>query len=122
MPADSHRFSKSKRLLSPFDYKRVFDSNDQRAGSRHALVLSVINSTETSRLGLVIAKKHVRQANQRNRIKRIVREFFRNHPLSPHRDIVFLARNGLGQLSNEEIRQTLIRLWSTIQAKPDDSP
>ena len=114
MPAGTHRFSKSKRLLTPFDYKRVFDTNDIRAGCRHALILSASNPTELSRLGLVVAKKHVRKAHQRNRIKRVVREFFRNHPINPSRDVIFLARNGLGELSNEDLRQMLTRLWLKI--------
>lgn len=114
MPADTLRFSKSKRLLTPFDYKRVFDTNDVRAGSRHALILSALNTAEPSRLGLVIAKKHVRHAHQRNRIKRVVREFFRAHPVDPPRDIIFLARSGLSELSNDQLRQTLTGLWVKI--------
>lgn len=114
MPADTFRFSKSKRLLTPFDYKRVFDTNDLRAGSRHALILSALNTAEPSRLGLIIAKKHVRHAHQRHRIKRVVREFFRTHPPDPPRDIIFLARSGLSELSNDQLRQTLTGLWVKI--------
>lgn len=42
-------------------------------------VLCADNDSNMARLGLAISKKHCRQATARNRLKRIVRESFRQH-------------------------------------------
>lgn len=70
------------------------------------------------RVGLVIAKKNVRLAVQRNRVKRIIRETFRHrqHELAPI-DIVVLVRKGIDELSNEELHQSFHGLWSRIRRK-----
>lgn len=68
-----------------------------------------------ARLGLVIAKKHVRFAVQRNRIKRQLRESFR-HQQEPLMglDIVALARAGLGKLDNAQLRNMLEAQWQRL--------
>lgn len=37
------------------------------------------NKTQSARLGLVIGKRHVRKATRRNKIRRLLREAFRQH-------------------------------------------
>ena len=66
-------------MLEAGDYRRVFDQVDARASHRHLLLLGRQNELDHHRLGLVIAKKHVRLAVQRNRIKRIARTRFLNY-------------------------------------------
>ena len=63
-----------------------------------------------------MAKKHVKLACQRNRIKRVVREFFRNTALRSPKDLVVLARPGLSELSNNELRAVLGSLWAKLNA------
>lgn len=109
-------FTRADRLLTAHDFKRVFDHNTRRASSRHALLLAVSSPTQHSRLGLVIAKKNIRLATQRNRVKRLIREYFRCHPLTEPVDLVLLARKGLGELSNPEITSQLSHLWRKIEA------
>ena len=76
-------FSKAKRLLTARDYSRVFDGTEARASHKHLLLLARRNINGPGhRLGLVIAKKNVRLAVERNRIKRVTREFFRTLPES----------------------------------------
>ncbi|MDG0991798.1 MAG: ribonuclease P protein component [Luminiphilus sp.] len=114
-------FPHSARLLCAADYKAVFDNCDLRAGTKNALLLS-IPSESHSRLGLVIAKKNVRLAVQRNRIKRIAREYFRCNPLQHPRDLVFLAKKNLADLSNAELKILLSTLWKKIDtAQPRTS-
>ena len=64
-PAD-HRFGKARRLLNATDYSRVFDGAEARASHKHLLLLAKTNDEPGHRLGLVIAKKNVRQAVQRS--------------------------------------------------------
>ncbi|MEE4281228.1 MAG: ribonuclease P protein component, partial [Pseudomonadales bacterium] len=62
-----------------------------------------------------IAKKNVRLAVQRNRIKRTAREVFRTMPDSdPSLDVVLLARRGLDQLDNAELSTILRQQWQKL--------
>lgn len=111
-------FPRQARLLDSRDYKEVFDDVVVKASDKSLLILARPSGQDRSRLGLVIAKKHVRRANQRNRIKRVIREHFR---LKQSRldalDLVVIARQGLGDLDNEALRQVLARLWSRLRKK-----
>ena len=105
-------FGKSNRLLSALDYSNVFDQPDSRASHKHLLLLGRFNSLPQHRLGLVIAKKHVKTAVQRNRIKRVSREFFRHLTVADrHLDVVLLARPGIGRLDNAELSSILQQQW-----------
>ena len=108
-------FGKSCRLLNAADYSQVFDGCEARASHKHLLLLARKNDRPGHRLGLVIAKKNVRLAVQRNRVKRIAREFFRTLPATePGLDVVLLARRGLGQLDNAELSSILQHQWQKL--------
>ena len=114
MGADSS-FGKARRLLNASDYSRVFDGAEARASHRHFLLLARTNNGPGHRLGLVIAKKNVRLAVQRNRVKRIAREVFRQLPDSePALDVILLARPGLDQLDNAELSTILQQQWQKL--------
>ena len=111
----SASFGKAKRLLNARDYSRVFDGAEARASHKHLLLLAKSNNEPGHRLGLVIAKKNVRLAVQRNRIKRIAREVFRQLPdAEQHLDVVLLARRGLDQLDNAELSSILQQQWQKL--------
>lgn len=108
-------FSKTRRLLTATHYQRVFASPDTRASHRNLLFLARTNDQPGHRLGLVVAKKNVRKAVQRNRIKRIAREVFRHQPCdSPHLDVVFLARRGIDQLDNAALARVMREQWERL--------
>jgi ribonuclease P protein component len=112
-----HSFSRDKRLLSAADYKQVFDGVDRRASHKHLLLLARYNKLPHSRLGLVIAKKHVKHAVERNRIKRVSREFFRTRPAPEQNlDVIVLARPGLDKLDNASLSSILRQQWHKLTA------
>ena len=114
-PAADTGFGKAKRLLNAKDYGRVFENPDARASHQHLLLLAKINDGPHHRLGLVIAKKNVRLAVHRNRIKRVARELFRNLPSNePRLDVVLLARRGMGLLDNAELSSILLQQWQRV--------
>jgi ribonuclease P protein component len=114
-PLADCRFGKARRLLTPADYSRVFDGAEARASHKHLLLLARTNQGPGHRLGLVIAKKNVRLAVQRNRIKRVVREVFRQLPATePSLDVVLLARRGMDQLDNAELSTILQQQWQRL--------
>ena len=113
----SHKFPKSVRLLNAHDYSQVFDNCSIRAGSAAGTVLALPASDDRSRLGIIVAKKNVRLATDRNRIKRLVREYFRSHPLSAPMSLIFMAKQGADALSNADVKSDLDRLWRKLKHK-----
>ena len=108
-------FSKSLRLLKPADFQPVFDDAPVRAAHPQILILSRFNQLPHPRLGLVIAKKNIRLAVERNRVKRIIRETFRHHQQSlSGLDAVVLARRGLDNLDNAELHRLLNQQWQRL--------
>ncbi len=111
-------FSRSLRLLKASEFTRVFDKAEIKVSDRNILILARRNQLEVPRLGLIIAKKNVRTAVSRNRIKRVIRETFRQnqHNLSGV-DFVVLARKGLGELDNRQLHSLLNKQWSRARKK-----
>lgn len=130
------RFSRQHRLLTPAEFKAVFDHNHYKASHKHLLLLArkraepahdgihdgIHDGTgvealrpPVARLGLVIAKKHVRRAVDRNRVKRQLRDSFRLHKQNLiGLDIVALARPGLGALDNTALRAMIDAQWTRL--------
>jgi len=78
-------------------------------------VLFVKNRLTHPRLGMAIAKKQVKSAVNRNRIKRIVRESFRLHRHAiPPLDIVVMARRGAAEKSSAELHRSLRKHWERL--------
>lgn len=118
-------FGKSLRLLSSNDFQSVFNDAPFRASHQHFLVLARANHLDRPRLGLVIAKKHVRLAVQRNRIKRLIRESFRLQQQSlAGIDVIVLARKGMGELPSAAITKQLNQQWQRVlrKAQPTLNP
>ena len=110
-------FPQNAKLSQPDHYRRVFESPKYKVSSGAFLLLATPGATPSSRLGVVVAKKNIRLAVRRNRIKRLVREQFRLHPFDTAIDLVVLARSGADQLDNPSVWQELGRLWRTLKQK-----
>jgi len=115
----SRDFGREKRLLTPRQFKAVFDSPSGKVPGRHVLLLARENDLPHPRLGLVIGKKSVKLSVERNRIKRQIRETFRHHQLElAGWDIVIVARKGLADLDNPELARQFAKLWKRLSRTP----
>jgi ribonuclease P protein component len=111
-------FRRSQRLLNAADFQNVFSEPPFRASHQHCLILAKPNNLGYNRLGLVIAKKNIRLAVHRNRIKRLIRESFRHLPSNDAGiDAIVLARKGLGDIDNPDVTQIVDKQWLRIQKK-----
>jgi ribonuclease P protein component len=112
--ASGARFEPSARLRKPAEFKLVF-TEGQRV-KRQLLAASFRpNQGEQARLGLAIAKKAVASACARNRIKRLIRENFRqNRSRLPAVDFVFYVQPGVADLSNTLLRDVLAEIWTKV--------
>lgn len=106
-------FGKSRRLLKKSDYDYVF-SNAKKRSIPEFTILYCSNSIGHSRLGLILPKKMIPKAHDRNRVKRLLRETFRLNPL-PAIDVVILARKGVISLKNEVIVNKLGVMWKKLE-------
>ena len=111
-------FPKEVRLLTAFDYSNVFQDVQLRVSSKNFLILARNNEKDHPRLGIIIAKKNVKLAAERNRLKRQLRETFRKQrQILPSLDIVLLAKKGADSYSNTLITKELDYLWQKLKHK-----
>lgn len=114
-------FPRSVRLLKPAEFKKVFDNTEWRSSSPQLLLLATPNEQNQARLGFVLAKKQIKRAVDRNRIKRIIRESFRQHQHKLEAlDFVVLGRSGLAELDNPQIRAMIDALWFRLKRPSHD--
>lgn len=106
-------FLRSARLTRPEEFQHVFERGRHRRFNGQGFVIRVReNDKQHARLGLAIAKKSLRRAVDRNRVKRLVREGFRHHQAGlPAVDIVVLARPELASMNNADVFKQLEMIW-----------
>ena len=108
-------FGRELRLLTPSHYSRIFNE-PARAATPFFTLLAKPNDQEKPRLGLTVAKKRVKKACQRNRIKRLARESFRlNQHSIDNIDIVLMVKSGIDEQSNEELTKQLTKEHNLAQ-------
>ena len=117
MQVTSYTFTRELRLLTPAQFKSVF-TKPIIASSAEITLLAIPNSEQHPRLGLTVAKRYVKKANQRNRIKRVIRDNFRLHQHDlPAVDIVVLVRNGVLDMENAELKNLVEKLWRKLSRR-----
>jgi ribonuclease P protein component len=107
----ANRFTRDNRLLDAAAFGRVFEKAT-RSRDNLFTVLCRPNQQDIARLGLAISKKHCRRATARNRIKRVIRESFRQQQaLLSGLDVVVINQSRAARASNEEMFDSLERHW-----------
>ena len=99
-----YSFRPRERIRRSADFQRVKHAG-KRAKTRHFGLNFIPNDLEHHRIGLVVQKRFWCAA-KRNRIKRVIREWFRLNKARipvPPRDIVVIARPGAEKLSLDEL-------------------
>ena len=114
---DLAKFRRAMRVDNPKDYAKAF-RKAKRVGGAGLTILSVDNSMAHPRLGLAIAKKHVKSAVKRNELKRLVRESFRHHQtMFASIDIIVLSRADINKLDKSKIRAALVQHWLSVKTQ-----
>ncbi|MBI4990243.1 MAG: ribonuclease P protein component [Rhodocyclales bacterium] len=103
-----HRLRKTDEFSSVFALRRVLRG-------KHFDMLHRPNSAATARLGLVIAKKFVRSAVNRNLVRRIVRESFRlSRTKLPQHDIVVRVSARMDTPDRQALRGEIEELFARL--------
>jgi ribonuclease P protein component len=120
--SSSNRFTKNNRLLDAAAFGRVFD-RATRSRDNLFIVLCRENDSDTARLGLAISKKHCRRATARNRIKRVIRESFRQQQhLLTGLDVVVMNNRAAALASNAKMFESLDRHWTRCSRAKKQGP
>lgn len=103
-----------RRLRRAAEYRQLYASG-RRLGAEPFTAIVRPNQLAVARLGLSIAARTVRRAVQRNWVRRLIRESFRQHcGQLPPLDIVVGVRSGVQAMSGARLREALERLWQKI--------
>ncbi|MFB9145548.1 ribonuclease P protein component [Halomonas alkalicola] len=121
-------FPRRLRLLTAGEYRQVFDNAVYKVHGKGLMALAIPNDLGHPRLGLIVSKKNLRRAVDRNRLKRLARESIRlQQQRLPAVDIVLMARRGVKELDNEVLHRQLHGMWRRLEreaskAAVDDQP
>jgi ribonuclease P protein component len=106
-------FPPDRRLHSAAEFGRVF-AEPARSSDRFFTVLARSSGRSAARLGLTVSRRAARRAVDRNKLKRLAREAFRQHGALPPVDFVVLARAGADRAERRALRASLDRHFAQL--------
>lgn len=113
-------FPRSARLLCGDQFRRVFSARASVANRLFRLhyVAPSPDAAPVARLGLAVARRAVRRASDRNRLRRQARETFRvrRGRLRPG-DYVITAQPAAAHADAAQLRSALEHLWHRFELK-----
>jgi ribonuclease P protein component len=113
-------FSKSDRLLKRCEFLRL-SRTGKRVQNRFFVGIFLPGKTDKCRLGITVTKK-VGCAVTRNRLKRLVREYFRTRKstIKGTWDINIIARKAAAESPSEKLFPALQRIFDEISNNERD--
>ncbi|MEO8342531.1 MAG: ribonuclease P protein component [Gallionella sp.] len=105
------KFTAAYRLLRADRFDHVIRA--ENIADKYFKIFFVSNYHNNARLGIIASKKMLSRAADRNRIKRAIRETFRQHNIKFSKlDVVVIVKRG--QKINEQI-ENLEKLFSQVE-------
>ena len=117
---------KENRLKSRSAFRATYKNNTVISDNLIVLYAGKIKTDKScpTRVGFVVSKKIHKRAVIRNRIKRIMREnirlMFKKNELDildSYQSLIFMAKEGILDRNNEEIRNTILILLNKLANK-----
>lgn len=112
-------YPSSRRLRKTWEYQHLRKMGC-KFNTSHFVLLIAAGLANESRLGITVSRK-VGNAVQRNRVKRVIREFFRNYYFSNIEpfDYSVIAKNGAADVTSRKIILELKRVFIKSARKND---
>ena len=85
-----------------------------RSTDRFFTVLARPAGRAAARLGLTVSRRAAKRAVDRNKLKRLARESFRQQPSLPPWDFVVLARAGADRAERRQLRASLDKHFAQL--------
>jgi ribonuclease P protein component len=115
----SARFTGTFRLLRVDGFDHVIRA--ENIVDKQFKIFFVRNYASNCRLGIIASKKVLPSSAHRNRVKRIIRERFRQHSIKLCKmDVVVLVRHDFSQQADAQI-ENLERLFSQVENRCAES-
>lgn len=111
-------FTKKMRVTRNREFQAIYEEGFRQRGA-HLTLISKKNGTETTRLGLSVAKKRMNRAVDRNRFKRWVREAFRlnREQLPQGCDLLVIPNHGIDGYDFENVSKEFLTLSDKVRRK-----
>lgn len=107
-------FPKEERLLSRSEFLKL-SAQGHALHAPHFIIVYRSTTGPTTRIGITVSRK-VGNAVVRNRLKRLIREFYRqNKVLFAAADYNVIARKGADELDSRQVAQELVRALRRLQ-------
>ncbi len=113
-------FQRPDRIVAHSDFE-MLKAKGLKVQDRHLFAVFFPSSSGRTRIGMTITKR-VGNSVTRNRIKRFIREFYRQNRnlLKGFWDINFIARHSAAKAPHEEIDACLVKLCRKISDERPD--
>ena len=107
-------FKKNERLAKRPDFDKVMEKGGKKRVGKLCIIFSLPNDLGRKRLGIIASKK-VGNAVARNRVKRVIREIFRQikHRMEPALDIVIISGKDMVKLPYRVIEKEISNVLLT---------
>ena len=118
------RFCGHHKLKNATDFSSVFNEATCKQYGGSILLLAKPSGAPVNRLGMIVAKRYIRRAVDRNKIKRVMREVFRNQsafPVTNCLDIVLLVRGRVSQGGAGSLYKNLELLLNKLLKKANET-
>jgi len=111
-------FTKADRILKRPEFILLSNTGNRVYNRHYIAIYKVVLSQDRSRLGITVTKK-VGGAVTRNRIKRYVREYFRNNrdSIQGKLDINIIAKKAVAELTRAEAYVSLRNIFDKMSAQ-----
>lgn len=112
-----HKFCLTKQnILSKSEITKAFNNVETKIYSEHFTYLISDRETDNPGICVILAKKNIKKATQRNQCRRVIKEYFRlNKELLSHKCLVVLGKKPASVASKEQLWQSVKNLQNALE-------